>query len=717
MDPRPASSRVPLPGLLVLIAAAVALYWDAIRSPFLNDDFMFLEQAQRTPFLASLAAPGALGNYYRPLSRQVYFAVVGPLAHGHPLGFHVVNALLFLVAVMLVADLLGALLPVAGVLAGTAYFAWLPLQHVNLMWVSCSQDLMALAGVLGAFAFHRRGRTLPALLCFAAACASKETALALPLGLAAWQRFVPQPGAPRDARSIARGVAPYAVLACAWAGVAIAMRARSAAPAPLDLSLTAFAAGIVHMFQSLLGLEHPQGIAASLATHAPAVLPLVILAGVAWWLPARVPPARGSGLCTDAAGAPGTAVAARSAGGSVPAAPVTAVATRLVAPPRTALLAFAACWAVAFALPAGPVSYGWSSYYYTLAAVGGALAFGVMLARADRWAWLMLAAGLGWWHAGSTASPAFATVERPWVWTSHLTPFYFQRAAALTDSLSRQLRRVVPHPAPHTRMFFATLPSWAGFQMGNGAQVRAIYRDSTLESYFYSRFSDSTADAAPCRFLFWDGRELVPLYASMSNPWFQVGSDLVLLGRFAGASHAFRRGLDTGGDRMDLMYWLGWSELMSGDRGLAENTWTAFGAHDDSLIWSAHLRAAHNAVVDGDTLNARRHLITAIEYGIGRPAAHAVLGELMQHDPRPFAYKYALMELEVAAWLDPHDWEARKNLVLGLATVRLEERARQELESLVREVPAMARDPELARASARLLRPAGPVVESTGGRR
>ena len=32
------------------------------------------------------------------------------------------------------------------------------------------------------------------------------------------------------------------------------------------------------------------------------------------------------------------------------------------------------------------------------------------------------------------------------------------------------------------------------------------------------------------------------------------------LDRPAGAAHAFRRGLKEGGNRLDLLYWLGWAE-------------------------------------------------------------------------------------------------------------------------------------------------------------
>ena len=48
-----------------------------------------------------------------------------------------------------------------------------------------------------------------------------------------------------------------------------------------------------------------------------------------------------------------------------------------------------------------------------------------------------------------------------------------------------------PHPPADTRFFFSMLPANAGFQMGNGALIRALYREPKIESYYLSQFADS----------------------------------------------------------------------------------------------------------------------------------------------------------------------------------------------------------------------------------
>ena len=63
----------------------------------------------------------------------------------------------------------------------------MPLQRVGWLWISCSQDLLALAFGLAALALYRRGRRWLALPLLLAALASKESALAFPLIFVAWE--------------------------------------------------------------------------------------------------------------------------------------------------------------------------------------------------------------------------------------------------------------------------------------------------------------------------------------------------------------------------------------------------------------------------------------------------------------------------------------------------------------------------------------------------
>ena len=646
---------------LVLLALGLgALYFGALSAGFLNDDHLFLEEARTRTLTEAWSAPQGLANFFRPLSRQVWFGLLTPVAGGHALVFHLANLAVFLAALALLVDLLLLWVPLSAALAGVLWFALLPLQRVNLTWISCSQDLLALAFVLATLAFHRRGRDRLAWLMYLAAVLSKESALPLPALLFLWDWRVER----RPLGSALRRVLIYLIPLLLWVAGETRLRAAGGAVAArLQFGATELAANLLHTTLSLLGIEYPSGLLDGLLAAGPSVIALALLAPLALWFPART------------------------------------TAQRESTHSSTAIVFFALSWILLFALMPWPLAAVWSAYYFTLAAIGGAVLVALAARRLTRWPFLGLLMLALWWHAGVSAIPAFAVQESPWNTTSRLTAYYFERGAMLSARLAKALRRVEPRPAAGTRFFFATLPPFAGFQMGNGAAIRSLYRDRSLESFFYSEFSKTTAAQNPCVFLFWDGVDFTRLYAKNRDPFFQVGTDLLLLQRPAGAMHAFRRGLDAGEDPRDHLYWLGWASLANGDRTAAEEVWSRWGAKDDTTRYVANLRAARTALDEADTLSARRHLLEAVRAGIGRPEAHAALGELLQ----PRNNKYALLETQVTTRLNPLDWLARRDLVEGLVAARLDGPAQTELAALKNIHPDYAADTVAARLERALL--------------
>jgi len=201
------------PGLV--LTGIVALYANTLSAGFINDDYLFLEQTRRYGLWGSLWNGSGLANFFRPLSREVWFGILAPISGGEPFAFHAAQIALFVLALALLADLVSVLVPkrdaaplvAPAVLAGVTWYALLPFQRVNLTWVSCSQDLIALVLVLASMAWFRRGRLVPALLAYAAATLAKETALALPIALFVWAWRVER----AEPRAALRRVAPFAL--------------------------------------------------------------------------------------------------------------------------------------------------------------------------------------------------------------------------------------------------------------------------------------------------------------------------------------------------------------------------------------------------------------------------------------------------------------------------------------------------------------------------
>lgn len=222
--------------LLLLLAAAIT-FSPAIGGSFLLDDQSVLaDPAFTTPSgVFDLLHPSRV----RPLTNLTLWAnyqIHGP----SPLGFHVVNLLLHLVAVWFACDALGRLLPPSAALLAVTVFALHPLQAEPVSYIFARTTL--LCGLFSWAAIGAWARNLPwlAVGCAALAMFSKEEAIALPVFLAGLHLTFsrdPQERAPLGAMFLIalmvglRGLAATAQVAGAGAGLGVATT-------PLDYALS-----------------------------------------------------------------------------------------------------------------------------------------------------------------------------------------------------------------------------------------------------------------------------------------------------------------------------------------------------------------------------------------------------------------------------------------------------------------------------------------------
>lgn len=488
----PARGGTPLEAAAAALVAAPALAWryrDAVRLPFLNDDYVFLDATVQRGFASLWGFDRLPFHWWRPWSREAHYWLLQRLAGPSEPLFHLVNLALAGVALWLFHDLARERLGRGRALFATAAAAAMSSWALPLLWAAGAQDLWMIVWSLAALAAWRRGRRALALAAWALALASKETAAALPLLFVAWDVL-----AARRAPLVALlRVLPAALVAVPWAlahphlggrwlrGVAIEAvpdDARLAVPVALGRSVLA-------LFSADAPPAPAAGWGAALLEALPAALLLggLVLAG-ALLAPRHERAARGTG----------------SFG-----------------------LAWCACGWLPLLLP----GLGWHAYYGLFGALGA------WLAVASRVRPGLPAAALVALLAVS-ASVRDASPSRDWG-DAH----YQRRAGILLATLRGRLLEREPRPAPHTRFWFVALPGNIGFLQGDGPALRTWYGDRTLRAGFFSAWRPAPpgAPGADRFFKLHDGSrwvELVPgpedaRAAIAANP--RWGEDHMSLGR------------------------------------------------------------------------------------------------------------------------------------------------------------------------------------------
>jgi tetratricopeptide (TPR) repeat protein len=222
--------RYPYAAQALLAATALALYARSLSASFVYDDE---SQVLLNPFVTnahlwthifqgsvwSFQGVGAAANFYRPLQFFCYwllYRIAGP----EPAPFHLLNVAIYALTAILVYRVGARLLSAPGgrVAAYCAALFWTvhPLHVEAVAWVSALPDLgcglfFTLAFLLFLRAEESDGAELPrhalAAAAYLPALLFKETALILPLVLAAWWYFFPAAGEGRwRKRALALGV-------------------------------------------------------------------------------------------------------------------------------------------------------------------------------------------------------------------------------------------------------------------------------------------------------------------------------------------------------------------------------------------------------------------------------------------------------------------------------------------------------------------------------
>jgi hypothetical protein len=453
--PLPASTRT-APGwvpLALVLAAASAIHARILRAPFFADDFLFLDQVRARPLVDSLLSRDPLGNFLRPVGRQLHFWIWSHATRESPLAFHLVNLVLFLAAVVILYEIARRLAGRGPAIVAAAFLALQYAADVPLLWASGSQDLLALALGLGAILLAMEDQDVGAAFAFVLAVLSKETAAAVPvLCFLAGRRAGESP-----AQTLRRQWPIYAAFA-AWGAVWIATLAWRHGSAAVSPAPGGALAAFVHALQVALGLEWRAGNPLPAFAH-PEIWISLAAAAIAVWLAARSAAAQSS----------------------------------------RRLWLVGAALAVLGTAPVIAVASIWSAYFYLLAMAGIGLLLGAAVgSRPVAAAAVVILLGFG--SANARLTDEFATIDGAWTRLSHVNGFYLQRAMTRISGYLAQMREDEPKLPPRSTLFFGNMPSFVGWQSGDGALVRWAYRDSSLRAYYVSGFNRERADRGPYYF-------------------------------------------------------------------------------------------------------------------------------------------------------------------------------------------------------------------------
>ncbi len=445
-------------GLVLLAAFLLASFGDALRLPFLNDDYVFLDLTRRASFGSLFGLDHLAFGWYRPWSRELHYWLAQRVFGASEPAFHALNLLLGMAVLaayaMLVRRIAGAAASAWALAAAAALAAW----GLPLLWVAGAQDLwMMLWALLALHAWAGERRRL-ATVAFALALLSKETACVLPAIVFAWDRWL----APRRAARAWSRYVPMAIVTLLWAAIHPHLGGRFWHPIALaSAPPEARVAPPLALLRALLILVNldawprPAGTPLELLRAvAFAVVPLVALAWVRW-------PREAAGERES--------TSARTPGAG--------------APPPARVAAFGATWALLGWLPLLLPGLGWHAYYALFGALGALLALSPLLARrrALALASVALVAALG---AARAQTPSLDWGEAT----------YQRRAGALLGSMRAALQRVRPSFPPHARLWFAQVPDRVGFLAGDGPALRVWYAEPTLRAGYFSAWRPRAAN-------------------------------------------------------------------------------------------------------------------------------------------------------------------------------------------------------------------------------
>jgi hypothetical protein len=431
--------------LAAILCFFLVRYLWVLNVAWINDDFLFMERARVSSFLGNANAEDAIGNAYRPLSRNFYFWIARRAFGTKPFGFHVVSLLVAMASLVLFFFVLRRLFGLARddlsagdgpAFVGTLLFAAHPVAATPIAWACGMQDLMCVGLASAAFLAYLSGQRVLYPLLVIAAVLSKEAAVTLPVAVWTYDVAVRR----ENWKKALVAQAPALTLLAIWA---------VANPWLPWASRGSQVHSVVRGRASLLGRHDPTTMWLAVRSLFLAVPPLEFVWPFGW--------AETLGQVVFAA------LALWAAFG----------ATWVPASRTRALVLVGVAWAVTGILPLFAVISHFI-YYGFYPALGASLVVAALLVplmRRSAWAGRLACAALvGVLIAGSGERHAPALLDGQAI----------RRSSEFLTNFQGDLERMYPKLEPGSHLYFWNIPFNIGFQLADGIALRVWYADSTL---------------------------------------------------------------------------------------------------------------------------------------------------------------------------------------------------------------------------------------------
>lgn len=536
----PRHRRRSLLALAAILLFFLVRYLWVLHVAWINDDFLFLERARTSSFVGNASPEDAIGNAYRPLSRNFYFWIARRAFGTKPFGYHVCSLLVAMASLVLFFFVLRRMFAPARddlsagdgpALVGTLLFAAHPVAATPVAWACGMQDLLCVGFASGAFLAYLAGRRVLYPLFVLAAVLSKEAAVAMPVAVWTYDVFVRRLSWKRAL--IAQ--LPVLVLLAVWA---------LANPWLPWASRGSQVHSVVRGRASLFGRHDPRAMWLALRGLFLAVPPLEFVWPFGW---------------AETVGQIALAALAL----------VVAFASSWPQSRTRALVLVGVAWAVTGILPLFAVISHFI-YYAFYPALGTAIVVAALLVPVMRRAvWVgrfACMALVGALIAGSGERHLPAMLDGQAV----------RRSSEFLTNFQSDLRQLHPTLEPGSHLYFWNIPFNIGFQLADGIALRVWYADSTLRGAWMNDYVPAPGHRD--YFFGHDGNgHLFEIVRGNADPWLtnppasyadchnDLGVRLANLGDVAAAENEWRKVLRVSPRHAKALMNLGLAQLDAGE--------------------------------------------------------------------------------------------------------------------------------------------------------